>query len=55
MGESSRRNDYLEINQKDFDKFRTDDLSLFHYFKDKFNNCIFFVKDKKHSLYRQSR
>ena len=42
-----RRKDYLEINQKDFEKFRTDDWSLLHYFKDKFKNCILFVKDKE--------
>ena len=40
-----RRKDYLKINQKDFEKFTTDDLSLLHYFKDKFKNCIFFIKD----------
>ena len=46
-----RREDYLDINQKDFDKFRTDDLSLLHYFNDKFKNCIFFVKDKEAIVY----
>ena len=46
-----RRNDYLQINQKDFEKFTTDDLSLLHYFKDKFKNCIFFVKDIEAVVY----
>lgn len=50
-----RRNDYLEINQKDFEKFRTDDLSLLHYFKDKFKNSIHFVKDIEAIVYTDSQ
>ncbi len=46
-----RRNDYLQINQKDFEKFTTDDLSLLHYFNDKFKNCIVFVKDIEAIVY----
>ena len=41
----------MEINQKDFEKFTTDDLSLLNYFKDNFKNSIFFVKDIEAIVY----
>ena len=46
-----RRNDYLEINIKEFKKFTSDDLSLLNYFKKNFFGSVFFVKDSKAIVY----
>lgn len=42
-----RKKEYLEISDEEFERFETDDVSLLHYFKKQFKDCIFFVKEKK--------
>lgn len=42
-----RKKEYLEIPDDEFNNFRTDDVSLLHYFKKNFTNSISFSKQKE--------